>query len=330
MNNTVSFQRAAGAALFASLCLAQAAGAQAWRGPGRAKGVVLDAAGNPVAGATVTAVWKESEGGGPAPVKTDAKGKWSLIGLTPGDWKLAVAAAGFQPFSDDFAVYPQGSTDTMRAVLTPIPKEVLEADREAQRVEAANSVLGEGNQLAQAGDLPGARAAYEKALEHVEGAKRADVYIAIAGTYINEKKPDQGIEYLKKALEVDPKNESALKLMVSVLTSERRDDEAKQYLAMLPGENSLDAATQVNLGIARYNEGKIEEAGAIFDRVVAQSPDRAEAWYFSALVNLNQQHNDVALERLKKYLDLAKPDDKHVAEAREFVAQLEKTAAAKP
>ena len=316
--------------LLASLGLVQAAGAQAWRGAGRAKGVVVDPEGKPVAGATVVATWTEGTAGeGPAPMKTDAKGRWSLIGLVPGDWKLAVEAAGFQPFSSDFAVYPQGSSDTLRAVLVAIPKEVLEAEREATRLETVNAALAEGNRLATAGEFAAARTAYGKVLELVEGAKRAEVLTGIASTWVQEHKPDEGVKQLEQALAVDPNNVPALKLMVSVLASMGRDQEAKQYLARIPDEGSLDPSTQINLGIMRYNEGKLDEASAIFERVVAQNPDRAEAYYFAGLVHLNQEHNQLALERFEKFLELA-PQDQHAAEAREFVVQLEKMVAAKP
>ena len=70
--------------LFMALCATSAIQAQGWRGAGRAKGVILDPAGNAVTGALVTVVWAENEGGGPAAVKSDDKGRWSFVGLVPG------------------------------------------------------------------------------------------------------------------------------------------------------------------------------------------------------------------------------------------------------
>src|SRR5262245_59557487 len=110
-----------------ALLVAATAFAQGWRGAGRAKGVVLGPAGKPVGGASVAAIGAEDEGGGPKAEKTDAKGRWTLIGLTAGEWKLKIEANGFQPFADDFTVYAQGAPDTLRATLTPVPKEELEA-----------------------------------------------------------------------------------------------------------------------------------------------------------------------------------------------------------
>jgi lipopolysaccharide biosynthesis regulator YciM len=316
--------------LFIALCAASAIQAQGWRGAGRAKGVILDPAGNAVKGAQVTILWAENEGGGPAAVKSDEKGRWSFVGLVAGSWEIKVDAPGFQPFEDEFVVYGGGAPETLRATLTPIPKEELEAQAKAEKLAVINAALGEGNRLAGAGDYEAARTAYQRALGEVEEpAKKAEILAAIASTFAQEQKPADSVQYLEQALAIDAKNETALRLMVSVLAAQGRDEEAKQYLARLPDEQSLDASTQLNLGIMRYNEGKLEEAGAIFDRVLAQHPDRAEAYYFSGLVKLNQEQHAAALERFQKFLELA-PQHEKAAEAREFVAHLEQMAAKKP
>ncbi len=312
-------------ALLTLLVAAAPSFSQAWRGAGRAKGVILDPAGNPVVGATVTVTWVDNEEGGPPAIKSDTKGRWSFIGLVAGDWKLSVVADGFKPFEEQFPVYAGGAPETLRATLDPLPKEILEAEREAERLKGINSALKEGNDLSAAGKYPEARAAYEKALTQVEPAKKAGILVGIASTYVQEQKPDDGIRYLEQALAADPKNETALRLMVSVLASQGKDEEAKQYLARLPDEKTLDVSTQLNLGIMKYNEGKLDEAGAIFERVLTQSPDRAETYYFLGLVHLTQQKNDLALERFEKFLELA-PQHEKAAEAREFVKHLEQTA----
>jgi tetratricopeptide (TPR) repeat protein len=192
-----------------------------------------------------------------------------------------------------------------------------------------NAALLEGNRLAGERDFAGARAAYGKVLDKVEGAKRADLLAGIASTYVQEKQHEEGIRYLDQALAIDPANETALRLMVAVLAAQGRDEEAKQYLAKLPDPALLDASTQLNLGIMRYNEGKLDEAAAIFDGVLARNPERAEAYYFSGLVKLNQEQHAAALERFQKFLELA-PQHEKAAEAREFVAHLEQMTAKKP
>jgi tetratricopeptide (TPR) repeat protein len=327
MQRMRSSVRVASAIAVLSFAVIAQVAAQGWRGSGRAKGVVLDQAGQTVAGATVTIDWSENEGGGPKPAKTDDKGRWSFIGLVPGPWKLKIEAEGFQLFEDDIQVYGGSAPETLRASLTPIPKEIVAAEEERKRVEEVNSALGEGNSLAGKGDYAGARVAYEKAMQKVDQTKQPEILAAIASTWVQEQKPDEGIRVLERALAIDPDNTTALRLMVSVLAAQGRDADAKQYLDRLPKDATLDVSTQLNLGIMRYNEGKLDEAGQIFEAVLTQNPDRAEAYYFAGLVHLNQQHNEQALERFEKFLELA-PDHARAAEAREFVAHLEKTAKA--
>ena len=76
------------------LLLAGAVSAQV-RGKGRVQGVVTDAAtGKPVEGATVTV--SPADGSTQAIVaKTNAKGRWSALGLTNGQWNVDIEATGF-------------------------------------------------------------------------------------------------------------------------------------------------------------------------------------------------------------------------------------------
>ena len=67
--------------------------AQDWRaGTGRLDGKVMDAAGQPLAGATVKL---ELAGRGGTELRSDAKGRWAILGLTGGEWAVEVSADGY-------------------------------------------------------------------------------------------------------------------------------------------------------------------------------------------------------------------------------------------
>ena len=69
--------------------------AQDWAGKGRAQGLVKDDAGNPLAGATITLQFPaDSPIGGPEPLTTNEKGRWSILGLTGGTWKVLIDLGG--------------------------------------------------------------------------------------------------------------------------------------------------------------------------------------------------------------------------------------------
>jgi len=74
-----------------SLLVALCATAQ-MRGTGRLQGNVFDKnTRNPIAGATITI---NTSAGNTRPIvtKTDAKGHWAAIGMTPGQWNIDISA----------------------------------------------------------------------------------------------------------------------------------------------------------------------------------------------------------------------------------------------
>ena len=323
----VSFGAGAATALL-GLLLTTAASGQEWRGPGRVKGVVNNESGQPIAGAAVTLTWTDasesSTSKGPKTRLTDKKGRWSFIGLIDGIWTVAVEADGYIPFEDQTTIYAQGA-ETLRLEMKPIPQEQIEAER----LQAVNETLQRGNELAEAGDHQGARGEYARALPELDAERQPDVLAAIANTYIQEGDLDSGVAELERALALDEGHAYSLRLMVAVLASQGRDDEAEQYLERLPDESSLDTNTKLNLGIMRYNEGELDEAREIFDEVIAAAPERADAYYYSGLVHLNQEKHALATERLRKYVELA-PEGSHAAEARDFLEYLEGSQGASP
>src|SRR5688572_19702196 len=65
----------------------------------RFRGVVINAQGDPWAGARVTL---ETEGQAPRSVVVDGSGEFSFEGIPPGSYRLTVQAEGFATFTQDF------------------------------------------------------------------------------------------------------------------------------------------------------------------------------------------------------------------------------------
>lgn len=61
------------------------------RGLGRITGVVQDEGGNPLEGVTVKAPYP----GGTLDSKSDAAGKWAVVGVGKGEWKVDLQKDGF-------------------------------------------------------------------------------------------------------------------------------------------------------------------------------------------------------------------------------------------
>jgi len=290
--------------------------AQEWAGSSRTRGVVLTEGGDPIPGAGVKVHWGQDESTGPAPTKTDKKGRWAVAGLREGTFTLTVEAEGYIPWRDQITVF--GTTSASERIrLREIPAEVIDA----QRREAANELLGKGNDLNMAGDHTGARAAFEEVLSTLDPAEQPTVLHAIANTYVLEENHDAAIGILNSSLEIEPEHADSLTLMVAILAAQGKDAEAAEFTARLPEGAELDPQAQINMGISRYNEGNMDTAAEIFEAVLAAHPDMPEALYFSGLVHLNQQKNEMALTELTRFLELA-PDHEKAAEAKDFISYL--------
>ena len=70
---------------------------QAGRGIARISGKVLDEEGNPIQSAKITLTFLQNENI-IRETKSNKKGKWSIIGLGSGQWRLEVSVEGYIPY----------------------------------------------------------------------------------------------------------------------------------------------------------------------------------------------------------------------------------------
>lgn len=318
---------AAGIAALALLLSGLPAAAQSWAGKGRLQGEVTGEDGKPVAGAKVTL--RKGDGAvdpkadGPKPVMTNDRGKWSMLGLTQGAWGVLIEKEGFQTSEGQVQVNEFGINPAIRVKLVSgAPKAPAGAAPAApSEGEQALSSIERGNALLQQEKFAEARAEYEKAIAGLEPVNHPPLLRGIARTYYQEKKADQAIATLKKALEIKPDDVESLRLISNLLVAEGREPEAQAYMARLPQGETVDPATLLNVGIKYYNEGKLQEALAQFDRVAKENPGLADAFYYRGLAQLGLNKSAEAKADFQKVLEL---DPKHpkAAEVKDFIESL--------
>ncbi len=289
--------------------------AQGWAGRGRLQGTVKDENGEPIEGARITLI---RAGEGPEPFFTNAKGKWSFLGLTNGMWTVSIEFPGYVPSEGTVGANEFGRSATVNVTLRPIPPEVL-AEAAA---ELSVELLEQGNQLLQEGKTTEARAEYENALAELDVENHPPVLMGIARTYYQEDNLEQAEATLRRIVEIEPDNIDALKLLSSMLVAQGRPDEAKVFMDQLPEGELLDADAYLNVGIDLYNDGNLDEALVEFERVVGNFPDLAAAYYYRGLVLLNKGENDAAAADFEKLIELA-PDTPRATEARDFLEYLQ-------
>jgi tetratricopeptide (TPR) repeat protein len=296
-----------------------------WAGRGRLQGELRDEQGRPVEGAQIwlrlgtNPIDPNNPGDGPKVVTSTKHGKWSIIGLAQGDWRVLILKEGFLASEGQVKVLEGGAPPPpIVTTLRALPKEAQQA---AAQGNEALEALERGNTLLTQGKYAEARAEYESAMAQLEPANHPPILRGIARTYFQEKQPDKAIETLKQALQIKPDDAESLRLIVNLLVASGREKEAQEYMAKLPPGETVDPATLLNIGIKLYNEGKMPEALAEFDKVVKENPNLPDAYYYRGLANLASGKTAEAKADFQKLLEID-PNHANANEAREFLKSL--------
>ncbi len=293
--------------------------AQEWSGSGRVKGTVTDLDGNPIKGAQVSYRMLIDPEAGPPPFVTDKKGRFSFLGLKGGKWWVRVEAEGYQIWKSPVPVevFSTGVSDPVEPQLEKIPKEELVA---RSRYEAG-TFLEDGDAKAEEGDFAGARADYEKALTQLDESDYPVVLSSIAVTYLNEGNTDQAKATLDRALAIDDSHVPSLKIKCAIIAAEGNLVEAEALLAKIPEDEVMHPTTLMNLGLANFNNGDMEQAKSYMDRTLRDYPEVGTPYYYRGLIDLNLGDTDAAKSDFEKFLEL-EPDSPQAAEAKEYLGYL--------
>lgn len=300
------------------------ASAQSWAGRGRMQGELKDEQGKPVEGAQVwlrmgeNPIDPSNPGEGPKPVTTNKYGKWSFLGLAQGTWRVLIVKDGYLASEGQVKVLEGGAPPPpIVTTLKVVPKEAQQAAKGNEALQA----LERGNTLLTQEKYAEARAEYEKAIAQLDPANHPPILRGIARTYYQEKQPEKAIDTLKQALTLKPDDVESLRLIVNLLVATGKEQEAQQYMAKLPQGTTVDPATLLNIGIKHYNEGKMAEALAEFDRVVKENPTLPDAYYYRGLVYLASGKTAEAKADFQKLLELD-PNHANAKEAQEFLKSM--------
>ena len=121
---------------------------------GHVAGTVHDVDGKPIKGATITA---QNPDAAPSTFtsSSDTKGRFSLLGLRGGTWKVNVEAPGFQSETARLQTHSLGANPRLEIVLQPArvpasagPLEGIPAAALQQQLDAASALAAAGNDAA--------------------------------------------------------------------------------------------------------------------------------------------------------------------------------------
>jgi predicted Zn-dependent protease len=328
------------------------------RGRGRVQGVITDKeSGKPIAGARVT-VAIAGNTTEPITAKSDAKGRWSALGLVSGQWHVDIEADGYATSRGTVSVselqmIPPIKTELAREVretasavpASPsVPPQAVSAVNEAQdlmKLQAGDVITrtqttGEGSSESISHTITEdevrenhrrAAALLEEAIPKIP-ADTAD----LARTHVQLKQLLSQAWYkggdLKKAIlnleqvvESDPANHGIRMLLVNLYLEDGQLPAGKALLDRLPAGTITDPTVYSNVGILFMNRESLDDALSYFSQAVELDPSRGESYYLRGLAYLQKKDYQKARTDLERAVALA-PDSGEAAEARQLLAQM--------
>lgn len=307
--------------VIAFILLATAATAQV-RGKGRLQGIVTDAAtAKPVDGATVTL---SPADGGTKPIitKTNAKGRWSALGLTNGQWNIDIEAKGFAASRGTVGVSELQMAPPIATSLqadAPVQEEVpapVETPGVPQEIVDAVNL---GQELLKAEKYPEAVAQFEKALPALPDNMALKQVAAQA--YYKTGELAKAIALLEAVTASPASNNGVVLLLTTLYLENNQLDEARARLATLPAEAVTDSTVYVNIGILFLNKNNPSEALTYFSKAVDMDAARPEPYYYRGLALIQLKKNKEAKADFEKVLQLA-PDSPEGKDAKQLLDSL--------
>jgi tetratricopeptide (TPR) repeat protein len=313
-------------ALTLAWALPHAAGAQGANG--KVEGVVKDAKGEPVEGATVVF---QLASGRKIETRTNKQGQYSA-GIAAGDYTISAGKGTLMSVPAATRVAP-GATVGTNIVLMEKRDVEASAAAAAAAAKADATKVSEFKAAFDAGAAAASAGRHDEAIEKFTQAagltaKCSDCYSNIGNAYVQKKDYDKaGVAYLKSN-EIKP-SEASYTGLAQVYTAQKKLDQAAEAMkkaaelgaASGPAGGGGSADSLFNQGVILWNGGKIEEAKKQFQAAVAANPNHAEAHYQLGMALVNEGNLAGAASEWDTYLKLA-PSGSHAAEVKAMLPSL--------
>lgn len=287
---------------------------------GRVGGTIKDPQGQPLKGATVTA---ENPAASPSSftATTDDKGRYSMIGLKTGTWKVTAVAPGFAASSGNVPIRSLGSPNPpVDFVLAPGaagPAGALAGvNTKELQIEIQKAI-----DLANGGQHDAAIAAYEALLVKTPALTMLNGQIAQVKRL--KKDYDGAIESYQKVLAADPNNDKS-KIEIG-MTYLEKGDFANAEKSLMEVATSTSASREVfySLGEVKFAKGETDEAVKQYQRAVDMDGTWAKPLFKIGLAKLQKADMAGALEIMEKVI-VVDPNSPEAAQAKGLIAQLKK------
>lgn len=289
--------------------------APAFAQTGRVQGKVVDDAGKPVEGATITVSAIPDTGGQKWEAKTDKNGNY-IIGTLPKSGNYLVVANKDKVGSDEArAAVRLGNFTPLNFTLSA---KARVSEEQAKQNAQIKKFFEEGVAAANTGNHQAAVDAFQNAANAMPTC--ADCYYNIGVSQNQLKNADAAEAAFRKAIELRAAYPEAYNALAALYTAQRKMDlaaEAAKKAAELSssavGGGSADSLYSAGVGL--WNANKFQEAGDAFTNAIKTDPNHADAHFMLGKVYLNLGKLPEAAGEFDSYLKL-QPNGKNAAEAK--------------
>ncbi len=285
---------------------------------GSVRGLCTDLEGKPITGAVVE--WtKVDDASQKFTLKTNDKGEYYSLGLTPGRYNARLIKDGKEIFhflgvpvnvEENKLDFNLAKEEAQGKGLTPEQlkqqqEQAAKASKEINTVKALNEKLMAAKQATDAGNYDAAIATLTEATQMDDTrdliwARLGEVYLISASKQpdLTEKSKRYGeasndyqkaIDLKQKAMDTDPKQKTpdSTKIIAQYYNnlgqaegkSGKVDDAVKSYMQAAQLDPAGAGQYYYNLGATLVNAGKGDDAVAAFDKAIAADPTKADAYY---------------------------------------------------
>jgi len=294
---------------------------QAGRGRARIQGKVTDETGNPISKAKVTIEFLDREDI-TRDATTDKNGKWKIMGLGSGNWRIIITAEGYIPLQDTVNVR---QLDVNPALIHVLKKSEEQLVSQGMGIE----LFDEASQLFKDQQFEEALVKYQEFLE--KNPELYQVNFGIGECYKELRKTEEALKHYQIILEKTNQEDSKdKKLKAKALSAigechlQNDDlDSAQEYLKKSLELDPEDEILAYNVGEIYFSHQKMSEAIQYFTLASQIKPDWSDPFYKLGLVYVNMKENDKALESFEKFLEL-EADTERSASAKNIMDFLKK------
>lgn len=122
----------------------------------------------------------------------------------------------------------------------------------------------------------------------------AEILAAQGALAYNERRYDEGLALLMKALAFDPRNARALYYSGLIRLAQGHPEQATSPLATLHHLRPADIDVAYHLGVAYFATGNYEEADPLLEKVFRQQPSRENVGYYAGFLRYRKQDHEGA------------------------------------